>query len=92
QILVERGIPGLAAFLAIWIAFYWRAIALLRRLDSGRILERAVVAGSMAAITGFLVAGLSEYSFGDSEVVMLAWSIMALPWVIAKNSMRGTEA
>jgi len=92
QILVERGIPGLAAFLAIWIAFYWRAIALLRRLDSGRILERAVVAGSMAAVTGFLVAGLSEYSFGDSEVVMLAWSIMALPWVIAKNGMGGTEA
>ena len=26
QILVERGVLGLAAWLAIWIAFYWRAI------------------------------------------------------------------
>jgi O-antigen ligase len=85
QILVERGIPGLAAFLAIWIAFYRRVIALLRRLEPGQVLERALVIGSMAAITGFLVAGLSEYSFGDSEVVMGAWTIMALPWVVARD-------
>jgi hypothetical protein len=43
------------------------------------------VAGSIAAVTGFLVGGLSEYSFGDSEVVMLAWTVMALPSVIAKG-------
>ena len=92
QIVVERGIPGLAAWLAIWIAFYARAIGLLRRLDPGRTRERALVAGSMAAVTGFLVAGLSEYSFGDSEVVMVAWAIMALPWVVARDITEGTEA
>jgi hypothetical protein len=43
------------------------------------------VAGSLAAITGFLVAGLSEYNFGDSEVVMVAWSVVALPFVAAKD-------
>jgi len=36
------------------------------------------VTGSLAAVTGFLVAGLSEYNFGDSEVVMLAWAVVAL--------------
>jgi O-antigen ligase len=86
QILVERGIPGLGAFLAIWIAFYARAIRLWRALPSGRIRERALVAGSLAAITGFLVGGLSEYSFGDSEVVMVAWTITALPWVVARDA------
>jgi len=85
QIVVERGIPGLAAWLAIWIAFYWQAISLLRRLDPGSTRERAIVMGSVAAVTGFLVGGLSEYSFGDSEVVMLAWTIMALPSVVAKG-------
>jgi hypothetical protein len=39
------------------------------------------VVGSLAAIVGFLVAGLSEYNFGDSEVMMVAWALMALPWV-----------
>jgi hypothetical protein len=42
--------------------------------------ERALVVGGLAAIVGFLVGGLSEYNFGDSEVVMVAWAIMALPW------------
>ena len=46
----------------------------------------------LRAVTGFLVGGLSEYSFGDSEVVMLAWTIMALPSVVAKGMTgRGTE-
>jgi len=83
QILVERGVLGLAAWLAIWITFYWRAIGLLRALDASRVRERALVAGSIAAVTGFLVAGLSEYNFGDSEVVMVAWAVMALSWVAA---------
>jgi hypothetical protein len=34
--------------------------------------------GSVAATAGFLVAGLFEYNFGDSEVVMVAYSVMAL--------------
>lgn len=87
QILVERGALGLAAWLAIWVAFYWRAIALLRSLDATRTRERALVAGSIAAVTGFLVAGLSEYNFGDSEVVMVAWTVMALPWAAARSSI-----
>ena len=82
QILVERGLLGLAAWLWLWIAFYARAIGLLRRLPVEAVLERNVVVGALVAITGFLVGSLSEYSFGDSEVVMLAWAIMALPWTV----------
>ena len=80
QILVERGVLGLAAWLWIWAAFFARGIGLLRRLPVDAARERALVAGSVAAIVGFLVAGLSEYNFGDSEVVMVAWALMALPW------------
>jgi len=82
QILVERGVLGLAAWLAIWAAFFSRCIGLLRRLPSEAAAERALVVGSLAAIVGFLVAGLSEYNFGDSEVVMVAWALMALPWAV----------
>ena len=42
--------------------------------------ERALVVGAIVSITGFLIGGLSEYNFGDSEEVMVAWVIMALPW------------
>ena len=85
QILVERGAIGLAAWLWIWVAFYVEAIAVLRRLAPDAAVTRAVVLGSLAAITGYLIGGLSEYNFGDSEVAMVAWTLTALPWVIARN-------
>jgi O-antigen ligase len=83
QILVERGLLGLAAWIWIWVAFFLRAGAVLRGLGPEAAGERALVAGSMAAVTGFLVAGLSEYNFGDAEVVLVAWTVMALPFVVA---------
>jgi O-antigen ligase len=82
QILVERGLLGLAAWVAIWAVFFARCIGLLRRLPAEAHAARALVAGSLAAIVGFLVAGLTEHNFGDSEVVMAAWAVMALPWAV----------
>jgi O-antigen ligase len=86
QILVERGLLGLAAWLSIWVVFYARAIALLRRLSATDLRQRALVMGSVAAVTGFLVAGLSEYNFGDSEVVLVAWVLAALPFVVEREA------
>jgi putative inorganic carbon (HCO3(-)) transporter len=82
QILVERGVLGLAAWVWIWAAFYWKALSVLRRLPENAGPERALVIGSLAAIVAFLVGGFSEYNFGDSEVVMVAWALMALPWAV----------
>jgi O-antigen ligase len=85
QILIERGVLGLAGWLAIWAAFFTRCVGLLRRLPAEATAERVLVVGSLAAIVGFLVGGLSEYNFGDSEVVMVAWALMALPWAVGKR-------
>jgi O-antigen ligase len=92
QILVERGILGLATWLWLFGAFYLRAIGLLRGLPRESARERALVAGSLAAITGFLVAGLSEYNFGDTEVVLVAWTIIALPFVVEAGSRKSPSA
>ena len=84
QILIERGALGLAAWLWIWAAFIARSLSLLRRLPEEAARERTLVVGGLVAIVGFLVAGLSEYNFGDSEVVMVAWALAALPWVASQ--------
>jgi hypothetical protein len=42
----------------------------------------ALVVGSLAGVTGFHVAGLFEYTFGDSEVIMLVYFLMALPYIV----------
>jgi O-antigen ligase len=92
QILVERGVLGLAAWLWLWVAFFAHAIRRLRSLPPDAPAERALVVGGIAAITGFLIGGLSEYNFGDSEVVMVAWVVMALPWAVGGQAKDSSTA
>lgn len=92
QIAIERGVFALLAFVWIWVAFYRDAFRVLRRVPPDRARARTLVVASICAITGFLATGLSEYSFGDSEVVMVAWSLMALPYVVERVLRPGGEA
>jgi len=86
QIAAERGLLGLAAWLWIWVAFYRRAAGIYRALPRARADDRALVAGSLAAVTGFLVMGLFEYNFGDAEVLDLVLVVMAFPFVVARDA------
>jgi len=85
QIVVERGLPGLAAWIAIWVGFFGAAWRVLRRVPPSDEDGRALVAGSMAAVAAFLVAGLFEYNFGDTEVLLVALAVMALPFVVERD-------
>jgi O-antigen ligase len=46
QILVERGVLGLAAWIWLWVAFYAEAIRRLRGLSADATAERALVMGA----------------------------------------------
>jgi O-antigen ligase len=85
QIAAERGLPGLAAWLAVYVAFFRGAIAVLRAVPAAREADRALVLGCLLGIGAFLVAGLFEYNFGDTEVLLVACSLMALPFVLDKD-------
>jgi O-antigen ligase len=85
QIVVERGVPGLAAWIAIWVAFFGASVRTLSRIPAGDEDARALVLGSMAAIAAFLVAGLFEYNFGDTEVLLVTLALMALPFVVQRD-------
>jgi len=54
--------------------------------------EPAALARGRAAVTGFLVAGLAEYNFGDAEVVMVLWAIMALPFTVGPTEAPASSA
>jgi O-antigen ligase len=85
QIAVERGIPGLAAWLAIFALFFVHTVRLIRRLPADSV-DRTLVVGVQAAIVAFLIAGLFEYNFGDTEVLLVTVSLMALPFVVADRA------
>jgi len=88
QIVVERGIVGLAAWLWIFVAFLVRGVAIWRGLPADAGGDRALVLGSLAAVVTFLVAGLFEYNFGDAEVLLVALTLMALPFALARPGAR----
>jgi O-antigen ligase len=84
QIAVERGIPGLVLWLGMFATFFVRSVRIWRGLPVDARADRALVAGCVAAIAAFLVSGLFEYNFGDTEVLLVAISVMALPFVIER--------
>jgi O-antigen ligase len=92
QILAETGVLALAAWVWLLVTFFRRAGAILAALPQAAVRERALVAGSIAAIAGFVVAGLTEFNAGDSEVIMTAYAIMALPFVVARERALSTRA
>jgi O-antigen ligase len=90
QVLVERGVAGFTAWLWLWAAFFVRVGGMLRALPLEATGPRGLLAGSLAAVGGFLVAGLAEYNIGDAEVVLVLWSLMALPWAATRAGGPGT--
>ncbi len=78
QLAAERGILTLLAFIAFLILAF---LHLLRLARSGVVEAKA----GLAILLAFLVAGLFEYNFGDSEVKMLFLTFISLPFSAAKE-------
>jgi O-antigen ligase len=95
QITAERGFIGLGAWLLIWIAFFTRLFGLRARVKAAAApLTDAVWAWSGAAVAAVLVGGLFQYNFGDSEIIMIVYFAMGLPFglVAARASEPTREA
>ena len=89
QVTVERGLIGLACWLWIWIAFYRDAWRIHGSLGSDAGPAKALVVGSLAGVTAFHVEGLFEFTFGDSEVIMLVYLLMTLPYLVGGSRRVG---
>jgi putative inorganic carbon (hco3(-)) transporter len=87
QVTAERGLLGLACWLWIWVAFYRYAWHIYAGLAPGVGDAKALVVGSVAGVTAFHIAGLSEYTFGDSEVMMVVYFLMALPFLARRPDL-----
>ena len=85
QIAVDTGAIGLCAWLSIWVVYFVQLIRRSRQIPPDANV-RWVVFGSAAAVIAFLVAGMFENSFYDSEIIILVYFIMALPFVDTNTS------
>ena len=79
QLMVDTGIIGLTAWLGIWVCFF-RLLYQRAKVLKGDSQESWVVYGSASAALAFLAGGCFETNMYDSEVAMVLYFIMALPF------------
>jgi len=80
QIAAERGLPGLAVWLWLWVAWYRDAVRRWRGSRGEPEELRMQLAAGLAAVSAFLVAGLTEFNYGDTEVLYVAVFAMSLAY------------
>jgi O-antigen ligase len=79
QIALDTGILGLSAWISIWVCFFsslYRSIKTARNNQS----SKWIIYGSSMAVISFLTGGFFESNLYDSEVAMVLYFIMALPF------------
>ncbi len=82
QVAAELGAPALLAWLAIWLRIAWDLVRIRRRGDEP---SQALASGGLAAMVAFHVMGLFEYNFGDSEISLLLFFLLLLPYLAARE-------
>ncbi len=91
QIAAERGLPCLVWWLWLMIAALGGAWREMRRVALPGSLpspSRWVAAAALAVLVAMLTAGLFEYNFGDSEVLMFTLLVIALPYALRRERAR----
>jgi O-antigen ligase len=73
QVWVDTGLVGLAAFVYLFWAILERGLWTYRRLPATAEPLNSIVLGCVLAVLGFLVGGMTQYNFGDSEVAIVLW-------------------
>jgi len=73
---VTRGMLGLAAFVYVFLRVL--RLGSYRSRAEGEDFDRGLAVGVLGAAAAFLVAGFTEYNWGDSEVLMLFYMLLGL--------------
>lgn len=89
QYAAERGVPVLLVFLWLVGKVLWDFRKAADKLPPGLSAPKAVLHGCIAAIIGVLVAGFFEHNLGDSEVLQMFLTVIAIGYVARASP--GTE-
>jgi O-antigen ligase len=83
QIAAERGIPTLLAWLCFMVWAFISLIGFLRSRASPVFPHAAAGAASLLAL---FTAGLFEYNFADSEIIVLFLVLISLPFAVSPRA------
>ncbi len=89
EIAAERGLPGLAAWMSVWMVAIWQLIITWLKSKNSDDETKTGLAVGIAGIAAFLSAGMFEYNFGDSEIQMLYYLILSIGMAAVYRSSAG---
>lgn len=82
--LATLGTIGFIAIMFLFIKIFLVHLSLVKKLKSVPFASSFSL-GAIGGYVSFLVAGLTEYNFGDHEVITLVWFTLALSMAFARN-------
>ncbi len=80
QIAAEMGLLAFFAWAALWGRIYWDLFRFARSAEDPFAIYLSV--NGMGVLTAFLFAGLFEYNFGDSELLILLLFFVTVPYAV----------
>ncbi len=83
QVLVTLGVVGFAAVAAMFVKIVQTEWRIWKRVRADWF-RGSVALGALAVFVGFHVDGLTEWSFGDQEVVILFWVMLGLTLAVGE--------
>lgn len=82
HVLAERGIFTLVSLLAAFISIF---ILLVKKIKNSIDFEKIAATGVLFVFIGFLMAGMFEYNFGDTEIKFMLFYFLSIPFVTLKE-------
>jgi branched-subunit amino acid transport protein len=82
QIAVECGLPALAVWMWLLVAYGLYLLRLQRALSGQHTFARGLTLGVLGGLIVFVLSGFLQYNFGDAEVMVVFWLSMGLVFAL----------
>ncbi len=84
QLAVECGLPALAVWIWLIVAYARFLVYLERSLPQPERFARGLTLGVLGGLIAFVVTGFLQYNFGDAEPMVIFWLTMGLVFALER--------
>jgi O-antigen ligase len=90
QFLVTLGLVGFVAVVAMFVKIFVIEWRIYRKVRTDWF-RGSVSLGALAVFVGFQMNGLTEWTFGDQEVVILFWITLGIALAVGRLPFSGKK-